>query len=152
MLFANLLIRDSCIPSRPMNTKRKRSESTGTRNAIKRVKITAQMPQVPVEPPPAAETSPIVAPVSVPAPTTAGPKERPKMNKLVPPRPWPTMPTSVSATGPRSAHKEGKNYICMTRKSPLGAYLRRCKDVILKDGCAHRAAYIGFFDEFSFLI
>ena len=54
--------------------------------------------------------------------------------KLAPPRPFPTVPTSVSATGPRSAHVEGKNYICVTRKTPLGAYLRRCKDVILKDG------------------
>ncbi|KAK7688991.1 hypothetical protein QCA50_007682 [Cerrena zonata] len=40
----------------------------------------------------------------------------------------------MSATGPRSAHTEGKNYICITRKTPLGAYLRRCKDLILKDG------------------
>jgi ribonuclease P/MRP protein subunit RPP20 len=57
-----------------------------------------------------------------------------KIKKLVPPRPFPTVPASVSATGPRSAHKEGKNYICLTRKTPLGAYLRRCKEVIMKDG------------------
>ena len=64
--------------------------------------------------------------------------EKPKhrIKKLVPPRPFPTVPTSVSATGPRSAHKEGKNYICLTRKTPLGVYLRRCKEVIVKDGCA----------------
>ncbi|KAF7978721.1 hypothetical protein HWV62_45009 [Athelia sp. TMB] len=61
-------------------------------------------------------------------------KSKHKIKKLVPPRPFPTVPTSVSATGPRSAHKEGKNYICITRKTPLGAYLRRCKDVILNDG------------------
>lgn len=63
--------------------------------------------------------------------------KRPKHHiiKLVPPRPFPTVPTSVSATGPRSAHKEGKNFICITRKTPLGAYLRRCKNVILVDGC-----------------
>lgn len=61
------------------------------------------------------------------------PKKR-RINKLVPPRPFPTVPTSVSATGPRSAHKEGKNFICLTRKTALGAYIRRCKDVILKDG------------------
>ena len=54
--------------------------------------------------------------------------------KLKPPRPFPTVPTSVSATGPRSAHLNGKNYICITRKTPLGMYLRRCKDVVLKDG------------------
>lgn len=56
--------------------------------------------------------------------------------KLAPPRPFPTVPPSVSATGPRSAHVEGKNYICVTRKTPLGAYLRRCKGVVMKDGCA----------------
>ncbi|KAG6900457.1 hypothetical protein C0993_010504 [Termitomyces sp. T159_Od127] len=69
---------------------------------------------------------------------TSRPNSRPqrkrRINKLVPPRPFPTVPTSVSATGPRSAHKEGKNLICVTRKTALGAYLRRCKDVILKDG------------------
>ncbi|THH09368.1 hypothetical protein EW145_g2071 [Phellinidium pouzarii] len=57
-----------------------------------------------------------------------------RIRKLVPPRPFPTVPTSVSATGPQSAHTEGKNRICITRRTPLGAYLRRCKDVILKDG------------------
>lgn len=57
-----------------------------------------------------------------------------KIRKLVPPRPFPTVPTSVSATGPRSAHTEGKNFICITRKTQLGAYLRRCKDIFLKDG------------------
>ena len=63
-------------------------------------------------------------------------KERkPKVRKLAPPRPFPTVPASVSATGPRSAHTEGKNYICITRRTELGAYLRRCKDVFLKDGC-----------------
>ncbi|KZT11105.1 uncharacterized protein LAESUDRAFT_630791, partial [Laetiporus sulphureus 93-53] len=56
------------------------------------------------------------------------------IRKLLPPRPFPTVPTSVSATGPRSAHTEGKNNICITRKTPLGAYLRRCKDVFMKDG------------------
>ncbi|KAI0668447.1 hypothetical protein C8Q78DRAFT_979647 [Trametes maxima] len=57
-----------------------------------------------------------------------------KIRKLVPPRPFPTVPTSVSATGPRSAHTEGKNYICVTRRTELGAYLRRCKEVFLRDG------------------
>lgn len=61
-------------------------------------------------------------------------KSKHRIKKLAPPRPFPTVPTSVSATGPRSAHKEGKNYICITRKTPLGAYLRRSKELILKDG------------------
>jgi ribonuclease P/MRP protein subunit RPP20 len=65
---------------------------------------------------------------------TPATKPKHKIKKLVPPRPFPTVPASVSATGPRSAHKEGKNYICITRKTPLGAYLRRCKEVIMKDG------------------
>ena len=58
-----------------------------------------------------------------------------RVNKLDPPRPFPTVPAGVSATGPRSAHREGKNYITVTRKTQLGAYIRRCKDVVLKDGC-----------------
>ncbi|KAI0261083.1 hypothetical protein BC834DRAFT_814302, partial [Gloeopeniophorella convolvens] len=57
-----------------------------------------------------------------------------RLNKLVPPRPFPTVPAGVSATGPRSAHHEGKNFITITRKTKLGAYLRRCKDLVLKDG------------------
>lgn len=66
---------------------------------------------------------------------TISDSKRRRIKRLVPPRPFPTVPTSVSATGPRSAHIDGKNYICLTRKTPLGAYMRRCKDVILKDGC-----------------
>ncbi|KAI0933526.1 hypothetical protein AcW1_005335 [Taiwanofungus camphoratus] len=65
---------------------------------------------------------------------TASTKPKHKVRKLAPPRPFPTVPTSVSASGPRSAHTEGKNCICITRKTQLGAYLRRCKDVFLKDG------------------
>jgi hypothetical protein len=81
------------------------------------------------------------APVSdaePPADAPSAPPASPKrvVNKLKPPRPFSTVPTSVSATGPRSAHKEGKNYICITRKTALGAYMRRCKDVIIKDGYA----------------
>ena len=72
------------------------------------------------------------------------PTEKPKhkLKKLAPPRPFPTVPTSVSATGPRSAHKEGKNYMCLTRKTPLAAYLRRCKEVFLKDGYAPACSII----------
>ncbi|KAF5386957.1 hypothetical protein D9615_001943 [Tricholomella constricta] len=69
-----------------------------------------------------------------PPQTDSGAPKKRRINKLVPPRPFPTLPTSVSATGPRSAHKEGKNFICLTRKTALGAYMRRCKDIILKDG------------------
>ena len=67
-----------------------------------------------------------------PAPGHQQPRRR--INKLDPPRPFPVVPTSVSETGPRSSHREGNNMICLTRKTSLGAYMRRCKDVILKDG------------------
>lgn len=72
---------------------------------------------------------------SAPTAPANGP-EKPKfrVRKLAPPRPFPTVPTSVSATGPRSAHTEGKNFICVTRNTPLGAYLRRCHAVLVKDG------------------
>ncbi|KZP32594.1 hypothetical protein FIBSPDRAFT_925085 [Athelia psychrophila] len=68
------------------------------------------------------------------APKKEVPKTKQNIKKLVPPRPFPTVPTSESATGPRSSHKEGKNYICITRKTPLAAYLRRCEDIVLTDG------------------
>jgi hypothetical protein len=61
--------------------------------------------------------------------STHPPSEGLKIKRLVPPRPWLTVPVSASS----SVHKEGKNYICITRKTRLSAYLRRCKDVILKD-------------------
>lgn len=66
-----------------------------------------------------------------PAKTAAN---RRRIKKLTPPRPFPTVPTSVSATGPHSAHSEGKNYICITRRTPLATYLRRCKGIIMVDG------------------
>jgi len=59
---------------------------------------------------------------------------RRRINKLNAPRPFPTVPTSVNATGPRSSHREGTNMICLTRKTGLGAYMRRCKNVIVQDG------------------
>lgn len=54
--------------------------------------------------------------------------------KLAPPRPWPSVPTSSNATGPRSARAEGNNMICITRKTTLGEYLRRCKKLVIEDG------------------
>jgi len=62
------------------------------------------------------------------------PPPRRRINKLNAPRPFPTVPTSVNATGPRSSHREGTNMICLTRKTGLGAYMRRCKNVIVQDG------------------
>lgn len=59
-----------------------------------------------------------------------------RTRKLVPPRPWPNNPAADNPTGPRSA-KEGKNFINLTRKTALGAYMRRCKGLILDDGYVH---------------
>ncbi|KAL0070492.1 hypothetical protein AAF712_002324 [Marasmius tenuissimus] len=64
----------------------------------------------------------------------ASEKSGKKRRKLVAPRPFPTVAKGASATGPKSAHHEGANFICLTRKTSLGAYMRRCKDIILKKG------------------
>lgn len=59
---------------------------------------------------------------------------RPRIRKLAPPRPFPSVAPSAPATAPRSLHKEGKNNICVTRRTKLAAYLRRCKALITEDG------------------
>lgn len=59
---------------------------------------------------------------------------RPRIRKLAPPRPFPSVAPSAPATAPRSLHKEGKNNICVTRRTKLAAYLRRCKALIIEDG------------------
>lgn len=59
---------------------------------------------------------------------------RPRIRRLAPPRPFPTVASASSATGPRAAHHEGKNNICVTRKTKLAAYLRRCKALLVDDG------------------
>ncbi|KAG8831320.1 hypothetical protein FRC17_003273 [Serendipita sp. 399] len=66
---------------------------------------------------------------------TKGPlKRRPKITKLAPQRPYPTVPTSSSATGPKSKRKEGNNKICVTRRTTLGAYLSQCRNLFVKQG------------------
>ena len=77
-------------------------------------------------------TTPITAPVkATPQPSI----RRENIRKLAPPRPFPTVHSSVSASGPKSAHKEGKNLICITRHTPLAAYLSRCKKLLVDEGC-----------------
>lgn len=66
--------------------------------------------------------------------TQPNPKRRPRIRKLAPSRPFPTVASASSATGPRSTHHEGKNNICITRKTKLAAYLRRCKALLVDDG------------------
>jgi len=63
-----------------------------------------------------------------------GAVKRPKIIKLTPARPFPKVPPSSNATGPYSARAEGKNLVCITRRVELGAYLRRCVDMIKEDG------------------
>ncbi|PVG02584.1 hypothetical protein CPB86DRAFT_822623 [Serendipita vermifera] len=65
-------------------------------------------------------------------------KPRPKIVKLAPHRPYPTVPTSSNATGPKSKWAEGSNKICVTRRTNLGAYLSQCKDVFIKGGTPTR--------------
>jgi len=62
---------------------------------------------------------------------------KPKIIKLNPARPYPTVPTSSSATVPKSRRAEGRNKICVTRRTELGSYLRQCRDVLTKDGYVH---------------
>jgi hypothetical protein len=61
-------------------------------------------------------------------------KPRPKIVKLAPHRPYPTVPTSSSATGPKSKRAEGNNKICVTRRTNLGTYLSQCKNLFIKGG------------------
>jgi hypothetical protein len=99
-------------------TKKRKNDSDSSAVPLKKVKLTETSSQS------AASTS---------EPVPQLPPRR-RINKLKAPRPFPTVPASVSATGPRSAHKEGKNAICITRKTSLGAYMRRCKNTIIQDG------------------
>lgn len=62
---------------------------------------------------------------------------KPKIVKLKPARPYPTVPTSSSATVPKSRRAEGRNKICVTRRTELGSYLRQCRNVLTKDGYVH---------------
>ena len=62
---------------------------------------------------------------------------KPKIIKLKPARPYPTVPISSSATVPRSRRAEGLNMVCVTRRTDLGSYLRQCRDILTKDGYVH---------------
>lgn len=56
-----------------------------------------------------------------------------RINKLLPPRPFLLVPTSVPATGLCSNYKKVKNLIRITRETSVACSLCRCKDII-KDG------------------
>ncbi|KAL4065221.1 hypothetical protein J3A83DRAFT_4099670 [Scleroderma citrinum] len=73
---------------------------------------------------------------SKPAPTS--PQKRLRIRKLAPPRPFPTVPPGRSATSPRSTSlrpsPDDPTCICVTRKTTLAAYIRRCKSAFLDHG------------------
>jgi hypothetical protein len=136
--------------SGPVTLKRKRDEDTQTLNSAKRLCKDVGSPPSHLEPvtsePKSIKTA---APMNSETPSnpmagggeavgrnaTKVPfKPRPKIVKLNPHRPYPSVPTSSSATGPRSKRKEGNNKICITRRTDLGAYLSRCKDLFVKEG------------------
>jgi len=128
-----------------MNTTRTRKTDSNTRPTRKRVKLTTTSGSTHLTTT-TSKTAGSLAQVSEPdtdamdrlamSMTTSDSQkaQRRRVNKLVPPRPFPTVPTSVSATAPRTTHQEGKNCVCLTRKTSLGTYMRRCKELIIKDG------------------
>ncbi|KAI6123246.1 hypothetical protein EDD16DRAFT_1567846 [Pisolithus croceorrhizus] len=71
---------------------------------------------------------------SAPAP----PRKRLRIQKLAPPHPYPTVPLARSATGPRSTSTRPSPdeplCICVTRKTSLPVYIRRCTTAFLRDG------------------
>ena len=110
----------------------------------------------PVAAPPAAQMS-VSAPPSVPvAPRTrqprAGPSSRParqvkatlapapelrpKKRKLAPPKPpGAGLPAGAAVTGPTGQIK-GRDVVMVSRKAELGSYMRRCKALMVEEGCA----------------
>ena len=73
-----------------------------------------------------------------PKPAPAPSRKRLRIRKLAPPRPFPTVPPGRSATSPRSTSlrptPDDPTCICVTRKTNLGAYIRRCKSAFLEHG------------------
>lgn len=69
-----------------------------------------------------------------PSKMAKNPQFKGRVHKLAPPKPFPTISTGVSATGPKSTHKGGKNFICVSRKVTLGSYLSRCKKILVEEG------------------
>ncbi|KAG6331261.1 hypothetical protein ID866_7825 [Astraeus odoratus] len=73
---------------------------------------------------------------SVPPPEQS--RKRPRIRKLAPPRPFPSVPPGRSATAPRSTSSHPSpaepTCLCVTRKTALAAYIRRCKTAFLDYG------------------
>ncbi|KAN0075378.1 hypothetical protein V8E55_011401 [Tylopilus felleus] len=119
-----------------MGNKRKRETNVGGDGRENRAKSNTGAARNPEEKetPEAMSRTPDASGPSQKPGTQPNPDSRPRIRKLAPPRPFPTVAPASSATGPRSAHHEGKNNICITRKTKLAAYLRRCKALVVDDG------------------
>ncbi|KAI6097918.1 hypothetical protein EDD16DRAFT_591705 [Pisolithus croceorrhizus] len=74
----------------------------------------------------------------LPGPPPAPPRKRLRIQKLAPPHPYPTVPLARSATGPRSTSTRPSPdeplCLCVTRKTSLPVYIRRCTSAFLRDG------------------
>ncbi|KAI6036997.1 hypothetical protein BKA83DRAFT_4170575, partial [Pisolithus microcarpus] len=75
--------------------------------------------------------------ISAPAP--APPRKRLRIRKLAPPRPYPTVPLGRSATGSaldslQRPSPDEPMCLCVTRKTALPVYIRRCTSAFLQDG------------------
>ncbi|KAI5987533.1 hypothetical protein EDD15DRAFT_2580796 [Pisolithus albus] len=86
-------------------------------------------------------TSDAVGPSAPPVPAAPAPaplRKRLRIRKLAPPRPYPTVPLGRSATGPRSTSArpspDEPMCLCVTRKTALPVYIRRCTSAFLQDG------------------
>jgi ribonuclease P/MRP protein subunit RPP20 len=99
--------------------KRKRDDSTTEERPTKRVNMNEDK---------GFDQEKLIAP---PNHTESSKSKKYTTRKLAPKRPFPTVATSVNASGPKSSHHEGKNLICITRKTPLGRYLQRCKEILI---------------------
>lgn len=130
--------------TRPASSAATGSQSAQTKVTDKRPgkEIRKAIPNAPKtnasSPSSASDTGPSV-PVPTPlAPAPAPPRKRPRILKLAPPRPYPTVPIGRSATGPRSTSTRPSPdeplCLCVTRKTALAAYIRRCKSAFLQDG------------------
>jgi hypothetical protein len=118
------------------------NQNNGRQGTINQSGIESTLPEAQREAKAAATTTSSTT-SSKPAPQPSNRREN--IRKLAPPRPFPTVPTSVSASGPKSAHKEGKNLICITRHTPLAAYISRCKKLLVDEGCALHAQCLRFY-------
>ncbi|KAL7416248.1 hypothetical protein BDY24DRAFT_378961 [Mrakia frigida] len=96
----------------------------------------ASLPPRPPAPTPVASTSKLPPPPPPPAVSNAPPPRVNRKRKLVPPRPLDSLlPPGSAVTGP-TAQIEGRTVVLVSRKSSLSSYMRRCKALIVEEGCS----------------